>query len=158
MNTGIFFDYPSSEQRAASPDYAFLPHWTHADWTNFFAHCQTLRFHADEVLIAQGSVERAIYLASSGQFEVLAPYQEGQSPYRISVVDMGSVIGEQSFLDEQPAASEVRAITESEAIRFSYDAFEIFAAREPEKAREILFDLGRLLSLRLRTMTAQLYQ
>ena len=48
----------------------------------------------------------------------------------------------------------LRALTSGELLRLGWDAFEALAAREPWLARELLIDLGRLLSARLRTADA----
>ncbi|MEZ4707765.1 MAG: cyclic nucleotide-binding domain-containing protein [Caldilineaceae bacterium] len=158
MNTSVFFDYPTLETDNAASGLAFLAEWSHAQWSKFFDRCQTLRYGHGDVLMAQNAAESAFFLVSFGQFEVLAPYTRGQRPRRINLIATGSVIGEQTFLDGQPNATEVRAVGEAEALRFSREAFDVLAAREPEMARAILFDLGRLLSLRLRAMTAQIYR
>jgi CRP-like cAMP-binding protein len=70
------------------------------------------------------------------------------------VVRAGSVIGEQAFVDGQPRSATVRSTTDSELLRLSRDAFETFAARDPALAMDLIFDLARILSLRLRTSQA----
>lgn len=161
MNTGTFFAYPTINPAVSQlqdrGETAFLAQWSHSEWTKFFHYCQTLRFSDGDVLITQASTERVFYLVAQGQFEILAPYTPGSQPRRINLMEAGSVIGGQSFLDGEPFTTEVRAVGEAEAMRFSHDAFEIFAAREPELARALLFDLGRLLSMRLRTLMVQMY-
>ncbi|HET9024195.1 MAG TPA: hypothetical protein VFN64_06450, partial [Burkholderiaceae bacterium] len=57
------------------------------------------------------------------------------------------------FVDGGPRSSTLRAVTDGELRRLSYESFEVLAAREPELARAILFDLGRIISQRLRTLT-----
>ena len=152
MNTATLFDYPTLSQPATQEATAFLSGWSHTKWTKFFRYCQTLRFSDGNVLIAQGSTERAFYLIAQGQFEVLSPNRVGKQPHRLAVMEAGAIAGEQTFLDNQPAHAEVRAIGEAEAVRFSHDAFAILANREQEMAHDILFDLGRLGSLRLRAL------
>jgi len=48
--------------------------------------------------------------------------------------------------------SSVRARTDGEIRRLTLPAFEVLAAKEPALARVVLFDLARILSLRLRQM------
>ncbi len=155
MNTATFFDYPTLAQPAAIEATAFLASWSHSKWTKFFHYCQTLRFSDGDVLIAQGSTDRAFYLIAQGQFAVFAPHNPERQPRRLTVMEAGAVVGEQTFLDSQPAIGEVRAIGEAEALRFSHDAFAILAARDQEMAHDMLFDLGRLVSLRLRALMAE---
>lgn len=154
MNTATLFDYPTLAQSATQATTAFLAGWSHTQWSKFFRYCQTLRFSDGDVLIAQASTDRAFYLIAQGQFEILAPYRTGRQPRRLSVLEAGAVTGEQTFLDGQPTIAEVRALGEAEAMRFSHDAFAILAARDQEMAHDILFDLGRLVSLRLRALMA----
>jgi len=85
---------------------------------------------------------------------VLIPYRGNQSLRRLTTVDAGSVIGEQAFLDGRPRSATIRAVTDCELLRLSFEAFEVLAAREPDLARSILFDLGRILSIRLRRTSA----
>ena len=66
---------------------------------------------------------------------------------------MVPVIGELCFVDGGPRSSTLRGVTDGELRRLSYESFEVLAAREPELARAVLFDIGRILSQRLRTMT-----
>jgi CRP-like cAMP-binding protein len=68
------------------------------------------------------------------------------------VIEQGSVFGEQSFFDGCPAT--VRALSDGELRSLTPEAFEVLAAREPDLARMILLDLGRILSLRLRSTSA----
>jgi CRP-like cAMP-binding protein len=48
----------------------------------------------------------------------------------------------------------VRALTDGELRSLTPEAFEVLAAREPDLARRVLLDLGRILSLRLRATSA----
>jgi CRP-like cAMP-binding protein len=60
------------------------------------------------------------------------------------------VIGEQAFLDGKPRSATLRAITDGEMLSVSLEAFQILAAHEPELARDMLLDLARTLSVKLR--------
>lgn len=131
-------------------EQAFLADWTHQEWTQLFDYCQTLRYGPGDVLVNCGDATRALYMVAAGQFEVVMPAQDGRPARQVHIVETGSIIGELSFLDGQPRSTDVLALTESEVMRLSLNAFEIFAEREPERARAILWELGRLASLRLR--------
>ena len=65
-------------------------------------------------------------------------------------IEPGAVIGELSFFDGGVRSAGVRAVTDCELFRLSLESFEELAARDPVLARMVLFDLGRILSLRLR--------
>ena len=61
-----------------------------------------------------------------------------------------ATLGEGAFLDGAPRAVSVEAMSEGEMLRLSYEGFEALSARNPALGREILMDLGRILSARLR--------
>ncbi len=156
MNISSFFDYPSLDSQIDPEELIFLPQWSHQNWTRLLAHTQTYLFSPGDTAIALGNDDRAVYMVAAGQFEVVAPQsRRGRAPRQIATLPVGSIAGEQTFLDSKPHTAQVRAVTDGELVRLSYDAFEIFAAREPELARDLLLDLGRILSLRLRHALAE---
>ena len=61
-----------------------------------------------------------------------------------------TTLGEAAFLDGAPRAVTVEAMSEGEMLRLSFEGFEALAARNPALGRDILLDLGRILSARLR--------
>jgi CRP-like cAMP-binding protein len=67
----------------------------------------------------------------------------------------GSVLGEIAFFDGKPRSASVRALTDTELLRLSADAFEVLSTRHPDVGRKILLDLGRVLALRLRHTEAR---
>lgn len=151
MNTGVFFNYPTEEPVSIAEQTVFLANRGQRDWRKLLGHTQTYRFSRGEVVIRQGETTRAFYIVAFGEFEVVMP-ELGRRHERLAVIEAGSVVGEQTFLDGKGHPTEVRTLSEGEVIRLSYDAFEILAAREPELARAILLDLGRIVSIRLRQM------
>ena len=68
----------------------------------------------------------------------------------------GSVIGEQSFFDGQPRSANVWAVTDGELLCLTGDQFRVLSDSEPVLARDLLFALGRVLSLRLRNTTVRI--
>lgn len=156
MKFSSFFNYPTEEEESASTEQLlFLPNRSRRDWGKLLTHTQTYRFSKGDIVLRQGETERAFYLVTFGQFEELMPTEEGRAR-RVGLLESGSVIGEQTFLDGQPHPSNVRALTDGEMARLNLEGFEVLAAREAELARAILFDLGRIVSMRLRQqMTEQ---
>lgn len=78
----------------------------------------------------------------------------GRSEHQLATFDPGSVVGELAFLDGRPRSAGIRALTDGAMLRLSREAFDQLAARDGELARAILLDLGRILALRLRRLTA----
>jgi CRP-like cAMP-binding protein len=154
MDFSSFFDYPEAEDTQPRDEFVFLPAWREQDWAKLLEHTQARAYEAGDIVIRAGDAERTLYLVASGAFEVLLPRGESGRLVRFSTVETGSVVGEQSFLDGNPRSATIRAVTAGQMFQLSLEAFEVFAAREPKLARDILFDLGRILSLRLRQTTA----
>ena len=156
MDFSAFFDYPDSETHVQWDDYAFLPQWNTHDWEKLLQHTQTQVYKQGDTVIRAGETERALYLVSYGTLEVLVPVR-GQWR-QIYTIWEGSVIGEQTFLDGKPRSATIVAATDSQVFFLSLTAFEVFAAKEPALVRSFLFDLGRILSIRLRQTTALIAQ
>ncbi len=154
MDFSSFFDYPDSPSQAETSELTFLANWSANDWSALLEYTQTQMFNDDEVVIQAGDVNRGLYLVSFGTLEVLIPQRGATRLVRFATIEAGSVLGEQSFLDGKPRSAQIRAIEESQLFYLSLDNFDIFAARRPELARALIFDLGRILSLRLRQTTA----
>ncbi len=154
MDFTSLFDYPNRAAGQSQEEIVFLPNQNDEKWVKLLTYTETRRFRAGEVVIRLGETDRALYLITQGSLEVLIPHGGRQNLRRFTQVETGSVIGEQAFLDGKPRSATVRALTDCELLRLSFESFEALAAREPELARTILFDLGRLLSLRLRRTSA----
>ena len=156
MQSSSFFDYPEeAEGQPQEEELVFLPDWSDDDWDNLLAHTETRRFSAGDNLIEIGETDRSLFLVVEGNLEVLIPDSRGEQR-QIATIDSGSVVGEQAFLDGFPRSATVRALSDGELLRLSIEAFEVFAAEEAEGARAVLFDLGRVLSIRLRHTNALL--
>ena len=153
MDFSSFFDYPNQDSDDETEALVFLGAGSEEDWQILLAHTELYRFSPGDVVIQRGVQERSLYLIAAGTFEVLVPRTGGQDVRRLALAETGTVIGEQSFLDGQPHSADVRAVTDGEVFRLTFEAFETLSAREPDLAHEILFDLGRILSARLRQTT-----
>ena len=152
MRVSALFAYPTESTPEPLVEPPFLGHWTHGQWQKLLALTQTYRYGAGEWVIRQGSTERALYLVAFGRLEVVS-VAGSPANQRRAIMEAGALIGEQSFLDGRSQPVDVRAMTEAEAVRLSFDAFERFAAREPTLARDLALAAGQLVSLRLRAAT-----
>lgn len=132
-----------------------LPGWDEVRWRMLFAATTVRPFKASEVVIQRGVADRALYFVAAGSLEVGVTYVDGLSISPIARISAGSVIGEQSFFDGQPRSANVWAVTDGELLCLTPDQFQRLAEREPALARDLLFALGRVLSLRLRNTTAR---
>ena len=139
--SSTFFNYPTGEQQAQPPmlDMAFWGQRSQRDWRKLLAVMQTLRFRPNEVAIAAGHQADGVYVVGFGRF----------TANRVTIPE-GHVIGIQPFFDKHPHDKATVAETDGELLHLSFAAFDTFAAREPELARTVLFELGRILSLQSR--------
>ncbi len=137
----------------ATSECLLLPAWGDADWRKLFAVTTSRPIKASEVVIQRGVDDRSLYFVASGSLEVGITYVDGISISPLARIDSGSVIGEQSFFDGQPRSANAWAVSDGELLCLTQDKFVQFAAAEPAMTRDLLFALGRILSLRLRNTT-----
>jgi CRP/FNR family cyclic AMP-dependent transcriptional regulator len=104
-----------------------------------------------ELVVAAGTAERALYLLEEGELEVLVgePGQQRQ----LTTMRTGSVFGEQAFLDGQPRSATVRAAERCVVRELAWQGYLDLAAAHPTLADRLLWDVGRVVSERLRRTT-----
>jgi CRP/FNR family transcriptional regulator, cyclic AMP receptor protein len=139
-----YFEYPTDEP--AESDLTFLADRSEQDWAIVLAHTETRRFSAGDEVIRAGDDDRALYLLTAGSLAVA-------SGAAFRTIDAPSVVGEVAFLDGGKRSLTLVATSDGELRRLGLDSFEALAGRHPELARAMLFDLGRIVSLRLRFLT-----
>lgn len=150
MSFSSFFDYSGVAAPEEADGLVFLPDLSDADWAKLLAHTEMYRFVPGDTVIRAGETERALYIVADGTLELLIPQAGGRGLRRLATIAPGAVIGEMTFFDGRPRSATIRAVTECEMFRLSFEEFEVLAARAPALARTILFDLGRILAARLR--------
>ena len=77
---------------------------------------------AGEFLMKQGDPGDAAFVVLKGEFEIQK--QSGQSLIKIDVRNPGDVLGEMALLSRSPRSASVIAITDSETLCISQEAFE----------------------------------
>ena len=148
-----FFDYGAGRQQDAQQAAPlFMANLAQEGWTRFLSVARRRAFEQGEVIVSHGETSREFYIVASGRLEVVAPQRNG-SERHVYFVEPMSIFGEQAFFDGQPRSATVRALSEGSLFGVTPDAFEVLSARFPDLTRIALFDLGRILSLRLREMT-----
>lgn len=138
---------------AGSDSDALLLNWSEEDWKKLLAHTVSQRFRASEVVIQRDAMERALYFVAAGSLEVGVYRVDSEGVAPIARIGVGSVIGEQAFFDGQPRSTNVWAVSDGELLRLTFEVFNEFSQAEPALARDLLFALGRVLSMRLRHTT-----
>ena len=147
-----FFDYPNEPPASSGNDSLLLADASDEEWATLLAHTRNRRFSPGDAIVTAGAADQSLYLVLEGQLEVLTETTgRGRRGYRrLASVGAGSVIGELSFFDGSGRSALVRAVTPAVLAEMSRSEFDAFAAANPDLARQLLFDLGRILAQRLR--------
>ena len=150
MDSHIEIFRRSASDQGNTGDYLLLAEWGDAEWCKLLSVMTSRPYKASEVVIQRGVADRALYFVAAGSLEVGVTYVDGVSISPLAKIGAGSVIGEQSFFDSQPRSANVWAVTDGELLCLTYERFRELARAEPALMRDLLFALGRVLSLRLR--------
>lgn len=145
MDTSSFFIYPNVADEAAVPE-GFFATRSERDWDRLLAATETRRFRPGEIVLPEGVADRALYLLADGRLELV---REG-TRNALATLEAPASLGEAAFLDGRPRPVAVRAVTHGELERLSWEAFEGLSARDPQLARDVLVDVGRVLAARVR--------
>lgn len=97
-----------------------------------------------DLLFNQGDVEQNIYIILEGDFEVLV------NDTVIAKLSRGNHFGEMSWFSQEPRSAAVRCCSNSKLLKVSALFLEGFILRSPEAGLQILRELARELSMRLR--------
>lgn len=147
------FHVPGEEVEVDPRDHLLLlPECSAEDWARLLANTEPVTCATGKVLIAAGAIDRALYFLTEGALEVIGP-RPGRQQRRMRI-HATSVVGEQAFLDSRPRSAEVRAVADCELLRLTPQGFDQLAAENSRLAKAILFDIGRILSIRLRRADA----
>jgi CRP-like cAMP-binding protein len=155
MNGAAYAAAFVQEGRQAAPgsDTLMLPDWRIDDWRKLLAGTTVRPFRTSDVVIQRGAQERVLYFIASGMLEVGVTTFDGVSVCQLARIGPVSIIGEQSFFDNQPRSANVWALTDGTLLRWEYEQFKRFGTQEPHLARDVIFAVGRVLSTRLRMTT-----
>ena len=144
-----FFPYPVPSGDERPDELIFMPERSPAQWDRLLAFVERRGFRAGEDVIKRGDIDRSLYIVVEGSLE--ARVTEGRAGKGTAVpVPPGSVIGEIGFFDGMARSATVTAVTDGAMLRLSFEAFQALSESEPDLAQAMLFDLGRILAIRLR--------
>lgn len=142
------FDYSNAaDSLEPLQEITFLADLSSEDWARVLKIVKSRVFRAGDDLIRAGDKDDSFYILTSGEVEVTIGDKV------LATIPEGSVFGEISFFDGALRSATIRAKTKGSAVRVTRDDLDTLAAWEPEIARKMLFDLGRVLAMRLRWTT-----
>jgi CRP/FNR family transcriptional regulator, cyclic AMP receptor protein len=158
------FDYPDETASPAGVpgitrdhDFIFLNKLSKEDWNKILTIVEKFQFRGGDTIFNAGDHDDSFYILSAGSVSVLTPDRRGRLT-TIAEIPTGSVFGESAFFTGEPRNATIRAREDGSAIRITRENFEHLAAWHPQIARQMLLDLGCILSLRLRWTTALVHK
>ena len=148
MNMSAFFPYPDEEQPEQEPK--FLAQLSEADLQKIYSIGEIQRFAAGDIALTEGGLDNSLYIILEGQAEVLIPKRKGW--LNVGILRPGSVFGELSFFDRMPRSARVSVVTDGVFLKISEQSFQRLLVHDSSLAMDLVLDIGRILSLRLRHM------
>jgi CRP/FNR family cyclic AMP-dependent transcriptional regulator len=140
----------ADHRNESQPARALLDSFTPDEWQRFLSYTETSRFRQGDVIIAQGQVDRTLYVLLQGSLDVYVS-QAGQAKKRsIDLLLPGAAFGEMAFFDQSPRSASVEALEDGALLCLRAEVFDLMRRREPELACALAIELGRALSLRFR--------
>jgi predicted acylesterase/phospholipase RssA/CRP-like cAMP-binding protein len=97
-----------------------------------------------DTLIREGDPSDALYVVASGRLQAFVATDDGEA--LVGEIGRGEMIGEMGILGDEARSATVRALRDSNLLRFSRDQFVSFLHQKPEE----LFEITRLIIQRLR--------
>ncbi len=131
-----YFAYPDGPAAPPPEDATFWATRSQRDWRKLLADVQTLRFRPNETAIQAGDHSNGFYLVGFGRFQA-----------EQLTINEGQAYGVDTFFTGRAHQAPLIAQTDGELLHMTKDAFATFAAREPELARAVLMELGRIVSM-----------
>jgi SulP family sulfate permease len=110
-------------------------------------------FGKGEVVIRQGDEDRSLFIVAQGTTTVRVTVEGTSRQIRLVSYSRGTVFGEMALLDRQPRSATVTADEEVVCYALSEDAFNALVKEHPRLAVQLLANLARELSIRLRHAT-----
>ncbi|MDA1127644.1 MAG: cyclic nucleotide-binding domain-containing protein [Chloroflexi bacterium] len=107
-------------------------------------------FRAGEIMVTEWSGEPALYVIMEGTAEVLMPRRNGW--YKLASLGPAGVFGELSFFDRLTRSARVVVLIECNVLKIDDHAFESLREIDTKLALNLVLDLGKMLSHRLRNM------
>lgn len=139
----------ASAKAAAAADGEFLGGFDDNAWNWLLSGMSTDRYTEGQTIIEAGDDDRRLCLLVDGRAEVSVLRADG-THQQIAILEAGTVMGEQSFIDGQPRSARVTALTPCTVRSIDARAFGRLKVDDPHLALEVLTDLARIISLRSR--------
>ena len=118
--------------------------------TVIFSIAQIRQFAKSAILVSNQETTSDLYFILQGQLKIEIPVPNGET--KDFLLTAGTVVGEQSFLDNEPRSATVIAETSCLIASFNASSFHDLTRSHPDIALRIIRQLSRILSQRLRRL------
>ena len=115
-----------------------------------FSIAQIQQFAESEILVSNQETTSDLYFILQGQLKIEIPVLNGET--KDFLLTPGTVVGEQSFLDNEPRSATVIAVTSCLIASIYESSFRDLTRTHPDIALRIIRQLSRILSQRLRRL------
>jgi CRP/FNR family cyclic AMP-dependent transcriptional regulator len=129
-------------------DFAIFKNLSEAEWADVLRFAERQSITRGARILTAGESDRSLHIIVKGTVDVLVDGPDG--PKAVAAIGEGSVVGEMAFFDGGPRSAHVDARDDVEILGLTPGRFHQLAVAHPRLAQRILFDLGRVLSQRLR--------
>ena len=143
-------DFREACSSATGGEGLLLAGWRDDDWRELFHFTAVRSVKAGDALIRHGEPDRTLYFVLRGELEIVVRSADGLTMGRVARVGAGSVLGELAFFDGGPRSAGAWAVTDCAVAAMAPDQFAAFEQSHPDRVRDLLFAMGRVLALRLR--------
>ena len=150
-----FFQPHTKEGEPRHDEWVFMAQGTPEDWETLVSYTEHMRFKKDETLLRSGEQDRSLYFVTAGRLDLLVAQPSGAERL-VRTISAPAVVGEMGFIEDRPRSMTIKGMTDGELLRLDFEAFERLAQDHPLIAQNLLFELARVLSLRLRWATQAL--
>ena len=116
-------------------------------WEVLASYLQPVQLASGQVLFAQGSLDRTLYLVESGSLSI--HYEDAKKRLRLAIVGPGALIGEGGFFSHRPRSATVQAGGASLLWSLSALRHAELGNRQPAIALQLAMAAGSVLAKRL---------
>jgi CRP/FNR family cyclic AMP-dependent transcriptional regulator len=116
-------------------------------WTVIQPFLQPFALEDGQVLIEQGSLDRALYFVESGNLTV--HFEDAAGRIRLAMLGAGSAVGEGSFFSHLPRSATVQAAGACKMWSLTAIRFTELTHRHPVAALALVMALGSVIAVRM---------
>lgn len=116
-------------------------------WTALAPFLLPFSLAQNQMLIAQGSLDRTLYFLESGSLSV--HYEDESGRVHLAILNAGSVVGEAGFFADMPRNATVQAASDCKLWNLTHNRFVDLSVKVPRVALALALALGSIVSKRM---------